>query len=70
MDAGRNVWTLFQSKGWTVIITDDLAERVLLLISVGVGIIVGLVGMASAIADPNLVAALQLESGFGTAGFV
>ena len=70
MDAGRNVWTLFQQKGWTVIITDDLAERVLLLISVGVGIIVGLVGMASAIADPNLVAALQLDSGFGTAGFV
>ena len=63
IEAGRNVIQLFQSKGWTTIITDDLADRVLLMMSVAVGAITGLIGMAVAAADPNLLSGLGLEEG-------
>jgi hypothetical protein len=70
LEAGRNVIQLFQQKGWTVIISDDLCDRVLFLISLGVGLLTGLVGLACAVADPNLLAGLALEEGTGTAGFM
>ena len=70
MEAGRNVIQLFQQKGWTVIISDDLCDRVLFLVSLGVGLISGLLGLAMVAADPNLLADLQLEEGTGTAGFM
>mmetsp|Transcript_20170 Transcript_20170/g.42702 ORF Transcript_20170/g.42702 Transcript_20170/m.42702 type:complete len:280 (+) Transcript_20170:953-1792(+) len=63
IEAGRNVIQLFQSKGWTTIITDDLADRVLLMMSIAVGAIIGLIGMAIAAANPNLLADLGLEEG-------
>ena len=44
LEAGRNVMTLFQQKGWTVIITDDLANNVLFLMSLVVGLLTGIVG--------------------------
>ena len=39
IEAGRNVTNLFKSRGWTTIITDSLAQNVLTLVSVGVGLI-------------------------------
>lgn len=69
LDAGRNVMTLFQNKGWTVIITDDLAENVLFMISVGIGLITGLIGLILASLDQNLFANFEDASpttiGFG-----
>jgi Plasma-membrane choline transporter len=71
VEAGRNVIQLFEQKGWTVIITDDLADNVLSMMSVGVGLITGLIGMIAAANDPNLLAGLELANGgTGTAGFM
>ena len=70
MDAGRNVMTLFQNKGWTTIITDDLAENVLTMVSVGIGLVTGLVGFLMAKADANLLSGVGLEDNAGTVGFV
>eukprot|EP00339_Tiarina_fusa_P004999 CAMPEP_0117064156 /NCGR_PEP_ID=MMETSP0472-20121206/44798_1 /TAXON_ID=693140 ORGANISM="Tiarina fusus, Strain LIS" /NCGR_SAMPLE_ID=MMETSP0472 /ASSEMBLY_ACC=CAM_ASM_000603 /LENGTH=488 /DNA_ID=CAMNT_0004784167 /DNA_START=43 /DNA_END=1509 /DNA_ORIENTATION=+ len=70
MEAGKSVFQLFQQKGWTVIISDDLCDRVLFMVSLAVGFLSGLISLALAAADPNLLAALQLEGGVGTAGFI
>ena len=43
MEAGKNVLTLFQTRGWTTIITDNLSQGVLGLVSVAVGLVTGLV---------------------------
>ena len=69
-EAGKNVIQLFQNKGWTVIITDDLADNVLFMVSVGVGMLTGLMGLAMAAADPNLLAALELGDNTKQGGFV
>jgi hypothetical protein len=43
IEAGRNVVTLFKSRGWTTIITDSLAQSVLTLVSIGVGLITAII---------------------------
>lgn len=43
IEAGKNVTTLFKSRGWTTIITDTLAQSVLTLVSVGVGLVTGII---------------------------
>jgi hypothetical protein len=70
LEAGRNVIQLFEQKGWTVIISDDLCDRVLFMISIAVGLLSGLVGMALAAADQSLLAALDLGDNTGAAGFM
>lgn len=70
LEAGRNVIQLFQNKGWSVIITDDLCDRVIFMISLGIGFLTGLVGLAAAAADPNLLAGLNLQDGVGLGGFM
>jgi hypothetical protein len=70
LEAGRNVIQLFQQKGWTVIISDDLCDRVLFMISIGVGLLSGLVGLALAAADDSLLATLDLGGNNATAGFM
>merc|ERR1711977_528938 len=44
--AGRSVFELFKSKGWTAIINDDLIEQALTLGCVVVGCLTGVVGYA------------------------
>lgn len=61
LDAGKNVITLFQNKGWTTIITDDLVENVLFMMNVGLGLITGLVGLFMVKLDQNLFANLGVE---------
>ena len=46
MEAGRNVMALFKSRGWTAIIADFLVDTVLLMVSLAVGVLTGLVGLA------------------------
>jgi len=48
LDAGRNVINLFKTRGWTTIITDNLANQVLGMMSVAVGLITGLISLAIA----------------------
>ena len=43
LEAGKEVINLFQQKGWTVIITDDLVDNVLFMISMVIGLVGGLV---------------------------
>lgn len=69
LDAGKNVITLFQNKGWTTIITDDLAENVLFMMSIVIGLITGLVGLIVASLDQNIFANLDVENP-GSAGFL
>jgi hypothetical protein len=55
---------LFQQKGWTVIITDDLNERVLLISTLGVGFLTGFVGLAVSLLDQNLNVGVGFFIGF------
>ena len=45
LTAGKKVMDLFRSRGWTAIINDDLVLRVLLLMSIVIGILTGGVGL-------------------------
>ena len=54
--------TLFQSKGWTTIITDDLVENVLFMMNIVLGLITGVIGLLMTTMDDNLFANLQVEN--------
>ena len=45
LEAGKNVFTLFQNRGWEAIIADDLVSNALLLVSLGVGGIMGAIAL-------------------------
>ena len=61
IEAGKNVMQLFQSKGWTAIITDDLVDNVLFMVSIGIGLISGLIAMLIAEVDRQLLAGIGYE---------
>lgn len=69
LDAGRNVMSLFAAKGWSSIITDDLASNVLMMMSFMIASLTGLVGYILASINNNLLVDLGLESPGGT-GFL
>ncbi len=69
LDAGRNVLTLFHNKGWEVIITDNLAEGVLSMMSLVIGLITGGVGLIVANLDQNIFANLGVDN-VGAMGFL
>lgn len=69
LEAGRNVMQLFQHKGWTAIITDDLAENVLFMMSVAIGLISGIVGLIIGFLNGNMFYELGFENSWGV-GFV
>lgn len=48
LESGKNVINLFKTRGWTTIITDNLAQSVLTMVSVAVGLLTGLVAMGIA----------------------
>jgi len=62
IDAGRNVMTLFQHKGWDVIITDNLVDNVLFMVSLVIGLVTGFLGMLISGLDKNLLAGLGYEN--------
>lgn len=45
LEAGKEVINLFKERGWTTIITDNLIDRVLGLVSVGNGILMGILAI-------------------------
>ena len=53
MEAGSNVMTLFKSRGWTVIITDDLVSNVLTFMALAVGAVTGAIGLIAYKINPN-----------------
>jgi hypothetical protein len=70
LEAGKNVIQLFQNKGWSVIITDDLCDRVLFMVSLGVGFLTGIVGWAVAAVNQDIFADLGLGDAAGMTGFM
>lgn len=62
IEAGRAVIQLFESKGWTAIIADDLADNVLFMMSVAIGLASGLVGVVLGFLDANLFADLGFQN--------
>lgn len=68
IEAGRNVIQLFQQKGWTTVIADDLIGRVLLMLGVAVGALTGFAGMLLATVSPNLLAVISVVGDNGGGG--
>ncbi|KAL3789048.1 hypothetical protein ACHAWO_004605 [Cyclotella atomus] len=62
LEAGKNVWTLFKAKGWTVIVNDDLIQNTLSLFNLIVGLAVGGVGVALKAANPDWLAIVTDDS--------
>jgi Plasma-membrane choline transporter len=54
VESGRAVFELFASRGWSSVVSDDLIDRVLDMISVGVGLATGLVAVAFSSVDDKL----------------
>mmetsp|Transcript_28842 Transcript_28842/g.64639 ORF Transcript_28842/g.64639 Transcript_28842/m.64639 type:complete len:560 (+) Transcript_28842:126-1805(+) len=48
LTAGKNVINLFKTRGWTTIITDNLAQGVLGMVSAAVGLLTGLISLVIA----------------------
>ena len=69
LEAGKNVITLFEHRGWTTIITDDLVDNALLMVSFGIGLATGLVGLLFAYIDKYSFQALGY-SNVGAVGFI
>jgi len=69
LEAGKNVITLFEHRGWTTIITDDLVDNALLMVSFGIGLATGLIGILAAYIDRYSFQALGY-SNVGMIGFI
>jgi hypothetical protein len=67
IDAGKNVVELFQQRGWTVIITDDLADNVLFMMSVAVGLVSGLLGLFFGLFDSGMFVDFGINDAAGAA---
>lgn len=70
LEAGKNVVELFQNKGWTVVITDDLADNVLSMIALAIGLASGLVGMVLGYMSPNMFVSFGYDQAHGPAFFI
>lgn len=69
LEAGKNVIQLFQNKGWTTIITDDLADNVLFMMSVGIALATGLLGFIMGKMDGDLFSEIGYDDS-ATTGFI
>jgi hypothetical protein len=67
LEAGRNVIQLFQQKGWTAIITDDLTDNVLFMMSAAVGLACGVIGLLLGFVDVDMFADMGYEHASGPA---
>jgi Plasma-membrane choline transporter len=65
LEAGRNVLQLFEQKGWTAIISDDLCDNVLFMISVAIALATGLVGLLIGCMDPYMFQDAGFQSAVG-----
>jgi hypothetical protein len=46
MEAGKEVMNLFRNRGWTAIIADMMIDTVLFMVSLGVGVLIGILAVA------------------------
>ncbi|KAL7470443.1 hypothetical protein ACHAXS_010696 [Conticribra weissflogii] len=66
LEAGKNVFTLFQQKGWTVIINDDLVSNTLSLFCLVIGLLTGAIGLVMNETNPSWFEGFK-EAGMGVA---
>lgn len=64
MEAGTNVMSLFRARGWTAIIADLMVDTVLSMLSVGVGLLTGVVGVVVCMAVMGVVDTTTLVASF------
>lgn len=57
LTAGQKVVRLFQERGWTTIIQDDLIQRALQMVTLGLGLTMAVLSVAWATVHPSWVAA-------------
>jgi hypothetical protein len=67
LDAGRNVVQLFQNKGWTAVISDDLCDNVLFMVSIAIGLASGLIGLIIGFTDSGMFVANGYDHAGGPA---
>jgi hypothetical protein len=53
LTAGKKTATLFSERGWTFVLNDDLVGRVLIIVSIVVGLLTGAVGLMLAKLHPS-----------------
>lgn len=70
LEAGRNVIEMFQAKGFTAVITDNLGESALFMLNMAIGLLTGLLGWAMASADASMFAVFGEEAAVSTTGFL
>ena len=71
LDAGREVLNLFRNRGWTALVSDDLCDNVLFMISVAIGVLSGLVGLIiGSTTGGNAFAEMGFEGSAGPAFFI
>lgn len=70
LEAGRNVIELFNAKGWTAIISDDLVGNVLFMMSLAIGIASGLVGLIIGFMDVDMFASIGFDQAAGPGFFI
>lgn len=70
LEAGRNVIQLFQSKGWTAIISDDLADNVLFMMSVAIALASGIVGLLIGLTDSSMFVDLGFDNAAAPGFFI
>ena len=63
LEAGKNVFTLFAQKGWSIIISDDLISNVLSLFSLIIGGLTGCVGLVLNEINPSWFEGYDSSSG-------
>jgi len=62
MTAGKNVMTLFKSRGWSTVIAHSLVQKAMFMISLCIGLVTGLiVALASSLVE-------EVAVGFGASG--
>lgn len=62
MEAGKRVMTLFQARGWTTIINDDLISNTLGLMSLVIAALTGFVGISILALEPSWLSLFESDA--------
>lgn len=61
LEAGRSVFQMFQAKGYTAIISDNLGENVIFMVTMAIGLATGFVGLGFAAMNQSIFAAFAAD---------
>jgi len=69
-DAGKNVATMLQRKGWTGVISSELAGNAFIMAKLAVGLFTGFIGLILSVFDHRLLEGIGLRQYYDKAGFI